>query len=66
MIIVKNKEITLDGDTRSLMAESARILYALIRAQSDADHKTFEKAAEWMITLITNTILEVNRVMSDE
>lgn len=66
MIIVKNKKIALDGDTRSLMAESARILYALIRAQSDADNKPFEKTAEWMITIITNTILETNRAMGDE
>lgn len=48
------------------MAESARILYALIRAQSDADNKPFEKTAEWMITIITNTILETNRAMGDE
>lgn len=66
MIIVKGKQLTLDGNTRSLMAESARILYALIRAQSDESNKPFEETAEWMITIITNTVLKANRAVSEE
>ncbi len=66
MIVVKGKQTTLEGDTRSLMAESARILYALISAQANASGKPFEETAEWMITFITTTVLETNRVISDD
>ncbi len=46
MILIKGKRTKLEGDTRILMAESARALYALIDAQATASGKSFVETAE--------------------
>lgn len=60
MIFIHGSRTTLEGDTESLMKESARALYVLIEAQATASGKPFTETAEWMITTITNAVLKTN------
>lgn len=66
MIIIKGGSVTLDGDTKGLMAECAKGLYTLINAQANASNAPFTKTAEWMITVITNAVLEANKAAERE
>lgn len=66
MIFCHKGTISIDGDTKELIAETSRSLYAIIESQSEQSEEPFEDTAKWMITMITNTILEINKAMKGE
>lgn len=66
MISVNGNVIDMEGDTKTLMAEYSKALFAFIRAQSRASHKPFKDTAEWMITLMTKTVLNANEQLERE
>lgn len=66
MIAVDGNTVDMEGDTKKLMAEYSQALFAFINAQSRALHEPFKDTAEWMITLMTKTVLNANERLERE
>ena len=66
MIFCHKGNVSIDGDTQELVAETSRMLYELIKSQAEQSKEPFEDTAKWMITMITNVVLEANKAEERE